>query len=412
MDVLTLKTSIQDVVTIRGVVGAGDIFNPPGNSAIADLTASMLDKGTAKRDKFAVAELLEQTGATLAFGTSSHTLNFSAKCLRKDLALVLGLIAEQLRTPRFDAEEFAKLKKQLAGRHRRAMEDTDFRAEGHFARMIFPKVHPNRPPTDEQYLADLESATLDQLRAFHAAHYGPLLARLVAVGDVDDGVIDRALTESFAGWQGGRAYPAVRRAPARERDSTGFVHMPGKTSISYVIGQPSGLRYQDADHLAFNMATSVLGSGFFSARLLDIIRNREGLTYGIGASLSADTYVDGSWSIRGTFAPELLEKGAASVRRELRRFHAEGLTAEELANFKVTLTGSYKVNLATTSGLANTLLNALQRGYGPEWVDEYPRRVQALQLAEVNATIKRFLQPDTMVTVRAGSVGDVPKGAK
>jgi zinc protease len=412
MDVLTLKTSIQDVVTIRGVVGAGDIFNPPGNSAIADLTASMLDKGTAKRNKFAVAELLEQTGATLAFGTSSHTLNFSAKCLRKDLALVLGLIAEQLRTPRFDAEEFAKLKKQLAGRHRRAMEDTDFRAEGHFARMIFPKGHPNRPPTDEQYLADLESATLDQLREFHAAHYGPLLARLVAVGDIDDAVIDRALAESFAGWQGGRAYPAVRRAPARERDSAGFVHMPGKTSISYVIGQPSGLRYQDADHLAFNMATSVLGSGFFSARLLDIIRNREGLTYGIGASLSADTYVDGSWSIRGTFAPELLRKGVASTLRELRRFHAEGLTAEELATFKVTLTGSYKVNLATTSGLANTLLNALQRGYGPEWVDEYPRRVQALQLAEVNAAIKRYLQPDTMVTVTAGSVGDVPKGAK
>jgi zinc protease len=409
IDVLTLKTSIRDVVTIRGVVGAGDIFNPPGNSAIADLTAGMLDQGTVRRDKFAVAEVLEQTGATLAFGTSSHTLNFSAKCLRQDLAVVLGLLAEQLRTPRFDPAEFAKLKKQLAGRHRRAMEDTDFRAAGAFARAIFPAGHPNRPPSDEQYLADLETATLDQLQAFHAANYGPVGARLVAVGDVDEAAIERTLAEAFAGWSGGRAFPDAPRAPALTAARTEKVAMPGKTSVSFLLGQPSGLRHRDADHLPFNFATSVFGSGFFTARLLDIIRNREGLTYGIGASLSADTYVDGSWSIRGTFAPELLEKGAASTWRELRRFHAEGLTADELQNFKVTLTGSYKVNLATTSGLANTLLNALQRGYAPEWVDEFPRRVLALQLTEVNATLKRFLQPDRLVTVLAGSIPDGTK---
>jgi zinc protease len=370
----------------------------------------MLDQGTVKREKFAVAELLEQTGATLAFGTGSHTLNFSAKCLRRDVPLVLGLLAEQLRTPRFDPAEFAKLKKQIAGRHRRNLEDTDFRAQGAFARAIFPAGHPNRPPSDEQYLADLERATLDELRAFHAAHYGPAGARLVAVGDVDDAAIDRALGEAFAGWQGGRAYPPAAPAAALAAARTEKVHMPGKTSISFLIGQPSGLRFHDADHLPFNFATSVLGSGFFSARLLDIIRNREGLTYGIGAMLSADTYVDGSWSIQGTFAPELLEKGAASTLRELRRFFAEGLTADELRDFKVTLTGSYKVNLATTGGLAATLLNALQRGYGPEWVDEFPRRVEALSLPTVNATIQRFLQPDRMITVLAGSLpGDPAK---
>ena len=68
------------------------------------------------------------------------------------------------------------------------------------------------------------------------------------------------------------------------------------------------------------------------------------------------------------------------------------------------------MNLATTGGLANTLLNAVQRGYGPAWVDDYPRRVQALTLAEVNAAIRRFLQPDRMVTVLAGSIA--PTGAK
>jgi zinc protease len=180
--------------------------------------------------------------------------------------------------------------------------------------------------------------------------------------------------------------------------------MPGKTSVSLVIGQPSGLRYADPNYQPLNFATSVLGSGFFSARLLDIIRNREGLTYGIGASLGADTYADGSWSIHATFAPELLEKGTASTLRELKRFHDEGLTAAELKTFKVTLTGSYKVALSTTGGLASALLNAVQRGYGPEWVDEYPRKIQALSLGEANAAIKKFVDPAKMVTVLAGTL--------
>ena len=407
VDVVTLKTAIKDVVTLRGVLNAGDVFNPPANSAIADLTAGMLDKGTVKRDKFAVAELLEQTGATLSFGTGSHTLNFSAKCLRKDLPLVLSLLAEQLRTPRFDADEFAKLKKQFAGRHKRQMEETDFRAEGAFARAIFPVGHPNRTPADEKYLADIEAATLNQLKAFHTAHYGPLAARIVAVGDLDDAAIDRAIGEAFAGWKGGRALPTAAKAPVLAAGRTEKVAMPGKTSVSIVVGQPSQLRHRDGGYLPLEMATSVLGSGFFSARLLDIIRNKEGLTYGIVATLGSDTYTDGAWAIHATFSPELLEKGLASTQRELRRFHAEGLTAEELATFKVTLTGSYKVALATTGGVAGTLLNALQRGYGPEWVDEYPRRLEALTLAEVNAAIKESLAPDRMVTALAGTLPEV-----
>src|SRR5207245_531688 len=104
--------------------------------------------------------------------------------LRKDLGLVLGLVGEQLRTPRFDPDEFAKLKKQLTGNHKRAMEDTDFRAQNSFARAVFPPGHPNRPPEDEKYLADIAAATLDQVKAFHAANYGPASFHLVAVGDV------------------------------------------------------------------------------------------------------------------------------------------------------------------------------------------------------------------------------------
>jgi zinc protease len=152
------------------------------------------------------------------------------------------------------------------------------------------------------------------------------------------------------------------------------------------------------------MATSVLGGGFFSARLLDIIRNREGLTYGIVALLGAGSYCDGAWSIRGAFAPELLDQGLNSTIRELQRFHEAGLTAGELETFKTTLTGSYKVALSTTAGLASALFDALQSGREPAWLDEYPLHLQTLTLEEVNAAVQTVLDPATMVIVKAGSL--------
>ena len=402
IDVVTVPTAIRDVVTLRAAFPGGAVGQPAGRHALADLTAALLDQGTATKDKFAVAALLEQAGATVSFSAGTHTVEVSAKCLRADLPLVLGLLAEQLRTPRFDPADFTKVQRQLAGQFRRELEDPGVRARLAFARTAFPPGHPNHSPAPEDYLADLERTTLAEVRAFHAAQYGPAGARLVAVGDVDDTALDQALATGFRDWSGGRAWtpPPPASAPATARVER--LPLPDKTSVALLIGAPSGLRHRDPDHLAVATGTAVLGSGFFSARLLDIIRNREGLTYGIGAALSGDTHVDGAWTLQGTFGPELLARGQASTVRELRRFLSAGVTEEELAAFKVTLAGSFQLGLATTDGLAGALLACLQRGYGPEWIDAYPGRVEALTAAEVNAALRRHLDPDRMITVLAG----------
>ena len=409
IDVVSLPTGIKDVVTFRGSLNAGDIFNPPGNPAIADLAAAMLDQGTVGRDKFEVSGLLEQAGATLTFNAGSHTLTFSGKCLRADLATVLGLLVEQLRTPRFDPAEFSKVKKQVVGAYQRRMEETDFRGGNAFARAVFPPGHPNHPPADEAYLAAVEAATLEEVKAFHAATYGPQGARLVLVGDLDAAVIDQSLKAATSGWTGGKPLPEtpVASLPAQSRLEP--VAMPGKTSVSVFIGQPSGLRHRDPDHLALSTGTAILGSGFFSARLLATVRGQEGLTYGIGAALNADTYSDGYWGINGTFAPELLARGLASTRRELERFVRDGVTAEELATFKGTIIGSYKVALSSTDGLAGALLNALQRGHELAYVDAYPDRIRRLTVEQINAAIKKHLHADRMITVTAGSVPESGK---
>src|SRR4051812_42239870 len=296
IDVVALKTGVKEVVTIRGTLPAGDSRSPDTNSALADLAAGMLDKGTTTHDKFAISKLLGDAGATMSFSTNAAALNISAKCLRKDLPLVLGLIAEQLRTPAFSPEEFAKLKKQVTGQMRRNMEDPGFRGDVAFNNAVFPLGHPNREVAIDAFLADVQKATLEDVKAFYHQYYGPAAMKLVVVGDVDAPVVTAELGKVFSGWTGGSPAPKSAKAGQVDAARDQTVFMADKASVAVTWGQATQLRYGDPDALALRLATNALGSGF-TGRLMANVRDKEGLTYGIYSAVTNDTYADGDWRI-------------------------------------------------------------------------------------------------------------------
>ena len=403
LDVIAYPTGVKDVVTLHASLPAGDAFAGDGNPAIPTLTAMLLDQGTTKQDKFAIAQKLESVGATIDFSVGTEMAEVSAKCLKKDVPLVISLIAEQLRTPALSAEEFEKAKQQYAGGFKRRLENTDFRASDAFTRAVYPVGHPNRRPAPDELLAAIASAKLEEVVAFHKKYYGPAHLTVVVVGDLDVPQIQTELGKSFAGWTGGTAVIHPAKATMTDAPKDQNVFMADKTSISVVLGQTSGLRYHDSDYQALRVATAILGSGF-TGRLMGNVRDKEGLTYGIGSSLTNDMFTDGDWKISATFAPALLEKGLASTKRQLKLWYDAGVTPAEVEARKSNLVGSFKVGLATTDGLAGAMLAAIHRGYDLNWLDEYPDKINSLTTEQVNAMIKKYLKPDEMVLIKAGTV--------
>jgi zinc protease len=410
IDVVTYPTGVKDVVVILGALPAGDAMATAGNIAIPTLTGMMIDRGTKALDKFAIADQLDNVGAEISFTVGTQDLEIRAKCLKKDLPLVMGLIAAQLRTPAFQAQEFAKAKQQLIGSLEASLQNTEGRADEAFGRAVYPEGHPNRPHSVADYMAAAKSATLDDLKAFHAKYYGPAHLTLVLVGDVSAPVSTAEVAKAFSGWTGGQDYlraasPAVASGPRNIP-----VPLSGKPSVTVELGQATGLQYRDPDALALRVGTAVLGLGF-TGRLMGTVRDKEGLTYHIGAGIADDSLVDGDWSIFASFAPALLDKGIASTRRELQKWWSDGVTETELADRKQGLIGGYFVGLSTTGGLANTILTSIQRGYEVNWLDGYPAAINALTRAQVNNAIKTHLNPGTMVLVEAGSVAGGTAGA-
>ena len=125
IDLITYRTDVKDVVVILGALPAGDAMSERGNIAIATLAGMMLDRGTKTLDKFAIAEQLDNVGAEIAYSVGNQTLEFRAKCLKKDLPLIIGLIAAELRTPAFQTQEFNKAKQQFVGALEASAQNTE-----------------------------------------------------------------------------------------------------------------------------------------------------------------------------------------------------------------------------------------------------------------------------------------------
>ena len=399
---LTLPTPTRDVVSWRGSFLTCPDF-AAGEEVLQEVVVSLLDKGTEARDRFALARVLEDRGARLQIENDGLRVHVSGQALREDLPAVMEVLAEMLRTPRFTEAEFEKARAQEAAALRRQMESTTAQAVGALTRALYAPAHPNFNAPPKRDLERLEAMTLDEVRRFHTGHFGPHGFLLALAGDVDPGAA-ALVEEAFGGWPdaGAEARFEANAQPAEAGHSA--VEMPDKMNVDVRLGHALGVRRGHDDYLPLYLGTYVLG-GNFSARLMTVVRDEMGLTYGINAYLAGMAVEhDGHWQVGVTLSQENLAEGLAATRAEVERFVEGGITAEELAEKKTTLTGSFKVGLATTGRLAQALLSNAERGFPVRYLDDFPGKIEALTLGQVNAAIQQHLHPGRMHAALAGTL--------
>ena len=396
-----LPTPVDSVVSWHGSFCTYPDF-AGGQDLLQDVTVSLLDKGTHFRDRFAVAEVLEDRGAELSFSGQGVRVKCRGRALWQDLDDVLEVMAEQLREPLFDPQEFKKAKAQAAASLQRSLEKTGSQAAAALSRCLYGSGHPNYSPDPRGELESLQKIDVDQVRDYHRRHFGANQFALVLVGDVDVPAVEKMVANYFGDWpehQGAAQFETGSlERPADRVD----VPMQEKDSIDVRLGHGLGVLRQDDDYLPLYIANYILG-GNFSARLMASVRDEMGLTYGIGSRLSGvHREHEGHWQIGVTLSKENLKKGTEATLDVVRRFVKEGATAEELEDKKTTITGSFKVGLATTGGLARTLLRNIERGFSPSYLDDLPDEVRSVDIDQLNAAVRRHFHPDRLHLARAG----------
>lgn len=403
IDIIAIDMPIDDVVSFVGSFAAGDALNPTDAPALAGLTAAMLDKGTAKNDRFAIAERMDTLGANLSFITDTHGLGFSGRFLRSDAGAVMDLLAEQLRTPAFDSDVLETVKSRQVAGLLRVADDPDYQADAAVSRLLYPKGHPNYTPTIEALIENLKATSIDSIRQFHQKHYGPTSMTLVFAGDIDFDQLTAAVENAFEGWTGGVEYPTKAPAQINNSQRNERIYIADKTSVSIRYAFNTGLQRTDKDYLPFMIGNYILG-GSFQSHLMQEVRKKQGLTYDIRSRHEGDILTAGNWLLSASFSPAMIKQGLEATERVVDEWFTKGVSVKEVDAAIETLTGSYLVGLSTTGNVAKQVHSFIQRGFEIGYIDEYPKRLQKIDAKQVNRNIRKYLDPKQSVQVTAGSM--------
>ena len=399
---LTLKRG-TGVVTMRGNMLGGDVYSTKNNRT-ADMVAAMLDQGTTNMSKFEISEKLESAGARLNFFNGQARVGFSGKFLSEDTNMVMALLADQLKNPLFAEEELEKAKKtQIAG-YKRSKESTRGNAMNNMLQAFYGSDHQNSPTNPDRAIEQINKLTSKDLSQYHGENYGLGSIVLVVVGDVEHTKIENLIKENFGDWRQSPLKNKEEKKSGKSISNKVYVTMQDKTSTDLVVGTALGIDIYHPDYLPLYLATHTLG-GNFSARLMQAVRVKEGLTYGINSTLSGfGNGNDGYWMVGGTFSPKLLSKGESSTLREIKRWAEEGITQKELDTTKSTLVGGFKVGFDTTGGLAGGILTSAVVYNDLTFLDNYPKMIEAISLDQANSAIAKYINLDTLYQVAAGTI--------
>lgn len=401
--VVVQENPATSTFAISGAVLAGSVHETPSELALSSLTADMLERGTTKQDKLAIARKLESVGASLGFGGGFEWVSIGGQALSEHLPMVLDVLSEQLLTPAFDPAELEKLKAHRVAGLRQAEDSTRTRGYRALMQGLYPPGHPLHYDDLDTSVKAVERATVDTVRGWWQRFYGPDRTVLTVVGNVDAEEVFRQVESKLGAWQPVKGPPvSAPLVPLRQEAGRVDVFIPSKSNIDLFLGQQGDVRRTDPDWYAVMMANRILGGGV-SGRLFKRVRNDEGLTYGIGSSLSTGM-VAGPWTVSLTVNPQSVDKALAVTREVLDNWHANGVTKDELDDAKTSLSGLYQVGLGTNGGLASVLTQYEVLGLGAAFVNEHTARLQAVTLDEVNAAVKKHFAPDRMLTVAAGTL--------
>lgn len=223
------------------------------------------------------------------------------------------------------------------------------------------------------------------------------------MGDFDSQAVQQALSRALGTWQSAQSYERVDSAFRDQPGQSLVLETPDKANATYLAALSIPIKDDDADAPALILANRILGGGGLKNRLVDRLRQTEGISYGTGSSLQLDSWdADSSFSLYAIFAPQNLDKLRTAVAQELQKWMAQGVSEQELAEAKSGLLQSYQISRTQDATLSVGWIRLMHRGRDMAHVQERDDKLKAVTREQVQQAIARHLNPARLVHVYAG----------
>jgi zinc protease len=347
-------------------------------------------------------------------GGPAGAVSFSIQAKRDTLPAVLEILRQVLREPLLPADQFEIMKhERLAGLEQMKSEPAML-APRLLQRTLspYPKDNIRYMPTIQESIERLQAATHEQVVQIYREYLGSQEGELTIVGDFDPDACLSVLKSALAGWKAARPYarianPIISQVAGSEQ----AIVTPDKANATYVAGLLFPLRDDAPDYVAVLMGNYIFGGGSLSSRLATRVRQQEGLSYSVGSSLSVSSQDQrASMNISAIVNPQNIAKLEKCVQDELERLLRDGVTADELDKARQGYLQSRKVGRSSDSALAGTLSGLRHLDRTLAWEADIEKKIAALAPDQVNAALRKHIDPKKLVVVAAGDFETKPAG--
>ncbi len=392
-------------VVAQMTIRYGDEKSLMNRSTAAVLAGQMLMRGTTKHTRQQIQDELDRLKARAFVSGGPTQAGVQIETVRENLPAVMRLVAEIMREPSFPDSEFDQLKREMLASIEQNKSEPTQMAFTAFNRTLspFPKGDVRYVTTSEEDVTDITAATLEEARQFYKDFYGASNATLTVVGDFDPKEVSTLATQLFGDWKSPKPFARVPSVYKDVAAANQTLPAPDKANAFFVAGFNLNLRDDNPDYPALVLGNYMLGGGFLNSRLASRIRQKEGLSYGVGSGInvsSLDQY--GRFTATAIYAPQNVEKLEAAFKDELARMLKDGFTAEEVAAAKSGWLQARQVSRAQDTELAVRLNNYLFLDRTLAWDEELEKKIAALTPEQINAAMRKYIDPSRLIIVKSG----------
>lgn len=397
------KKTRNQTVTVMMNFESGDLKSLNGKEVAEKFAMGMVNRGTKDMTFDEIADKMTQLkmqGAPTGFITNAQNLpealKFSAKLLKEKS------IPDQ---------EFDRFKKQLSVMIQSSLDKPEALAREAIGKHFntYPKGDPRYSSSLKETLEDMEKLTPQQVRAFHDEVMGTARGQIAIVGDFDPKVIKPILEKDFGSFKSKapfeRIYKEYKAIPATRI----VIDTPEKENATIVAKQSININEEAEDALALKVANWILGSGSgLSNRLIDRLRQKEGLSYGAGSGVIIPQFGNnGSFSFQAIVAPQNLLKAENSAKDVIETAWKDGFTEKEVQEAIKGILQAGDQARAQDSAIAGKWLKFMKKGQNWNYSKEQEERLKKLTVAEVNAAFRKYINPKDITWVLAGDQSKV-----
>ena len=383
----------------------GDEKSLFGKSQAARLTATMLDRGTARHSRKELKDELDRLKSTIRPTGTATQAGVSFETTKQNLAEVLKLVAEILMEPSFPDKEFQEVVKQSITGVEGSEKEPQVVAGTAMSRHMsgYTRGDVRYSPTPAEQLEDLKGVRLEDLKAFHRQFYGASYGQVAIVGDIDEAVVASQLETLFGTWRSGVPFVRVSNAyRPREAVNLSF-QTPDKANAVFFAAFPIQISDEHPDYPALVLGNYMMGGGFLNSRLATRIRQKDGLSYGVGAGFSVAPQVDnGMFMGNAILNPTNINKLEKAFVEEIARAFKDGFTKEEVDSAKKGWLQSRQVMRTDDQMLTGALVSNAAYGRTLGFTREVESKIDSLTMEEVNAVFKKYMNPSQLSVFKAG----------